>query len=149
MKYKVDASDNFRTVSEYIRVNSKVDSNGCWIWLGCLNHGYARCRWRKKRIMVHRLSYMERYGIIDSSLSIDHLCNNRSCVNPEHLQNISLKENQKRSNDIIKARVIERGTCFNGHRSTSENLRKNGVCKICANERNREYRKRLSGKLND
>ena len=89
------------------RILHKVISNvtttfeGCWLWTGPdsgtgRGGGYPRMSLDGQTVAVHRVIYTEFYGYIPSKKQIDHVCRNRMCVNPEHLEMVTHKENQKR-----------------------------------------------------
>lgn len=69
----------------------------CWIWNGYRHiEGYGQAYFSKSTRRAHRISYFLRYG--NSSFGIlDHLCSNRLCVNPDHLEEVSYAENNRRS----------------------------------------------------
>lgn len=92
-----NSSGRFVAVDPYTRFISKVNKTAtCWIWNAGLDRdGYGRFRGKNSRL-AHRFSYEHHYGAIDENLEIDHLCRNRACVNPQHLEVVEHKENMKR-----------------------------------------------------
>lgn len=88
----------------------KVDqSTGCWEWQGIkLPKGYGRRTIRGITICAHRY-FWEKYNgrKIKKGMHIDHLCKNTSCVNPEHLEEVTPIENFHRSNAVVKLDFIK------------------------------------------
>jgi HNH endonuclease len=78
---------------------SKVDKQSddeCWLWKGTLLNGYGVLRRsRGKLIKTHRLSWFIHYGMVQSTVQVQHLCNVRSCVNPNHLTLGNTNDNMK------------------------------------------------------
>lgn len=73
------------------------DSTQCWNWQGYTTHdGYGRISVKQKNHLVHRLMYEIEIGPIANKLVIDHLCENKSCCNPSHLEAVTQKENVRR-----------------------------------------------------
>jgi hypothetical protein len=130
-----------------------VDEKGCWVWQGAKSEdGYGIITIREKREYVHRAMYQLFIGPINNNRELDHLCRNRACCNPVHLELVSSRENSLRGNHplfVLHKRMIETGRCRKGHNLTiAENVyqRKGGIirCAVCARQdvRNSRTRKR-------
>lgn len=85
-----------RNLQDYYSVNSK---NGCWEWKrGLMTGGYAIFWYEGKTVKAARFFYEKFIGKIPEGKQLDHLCRNRKCVNPEHLEPVMLVENIRRGN---------------------------------------------------
>jgi len=99
-----------KTVEE--RFWPKVEkTDGCWLWRGCiLKTGYGAFYLKKngvrKSMRAHRVAYELVVGPIADGLTLDHLCRVTTCVNPQHLEPVTLAENIRRA---------VRPTCKRGH----------------------------------
>lgn len=71
-------------------------NTGCWLWMGALTFGYGRFWVNGRNARAHRISYEAFVGPIPDGLVIDHTCRQKSCVNPEHLEVVTHKENVRR-----------------------------------------------------
>jgi len=128
---------------------SHVDkTTDCWLWTGSKhNEGYGRIRTRRppRNLMAHRVSYEINVGPIPKGLTIDHLCRNKGCVNPKHLESVTNIENIMRGNGL-PVRNSRKTHCVRGHEFTPENIRRNPnrlnrrlciKCEVARNERRR------------
>lgn len=127
------------------------DGDECWLWIGGLDSdGYAQ--WKGAR--GHRAVFEKEVGLIPTGLVLDHLCRNRSCVNPAHLEPVTNRENILRGEGLA-ARNAEATHCANGHEFTEENTytytnesypHGRRVCKTCVFER-QSARRRARARL--
>ena len=121
--------------------------NGCWEWKQPLDSGYGRFWLNGKTALAHRVSYELYVGEIPEGKQIDHLCRNRSCVKPTHLEPVTIGENVLRGIGISAANA-RKDSCMKGHPLSGDNLytRNNGarVCKICQRSRVQKWRSAVS-----
>lgn len=101
----------------------RVTEDGCWVWTGRMqNRGYGLVRVDGKPALTHRVSYELHVGPIPDGLHIDHLCRNRACCNPAHLEPVTHRENVLRGvgPSAVNAKRTE---CKHGHHLSGDNLR--------------------------
>ena len=140
------------SASDYERFFKKVlifASSGCWEWQSVrMPFGYGQfggklANGRNQMLYAHRVSYTWFHGAIPTGLTIDHLCANPCCVNPEHLEAVTGAENTRRA-------CARRTHCKHGHEFTPENTyrsktRTRRECRACNARRTRELRVRRNG----
>ncbi len=120
-------------------------TDGCWEWTGVTVNGYGRFLFTTgKTVRAHRFAYELLVGPIPDGLQLDHLCRNRSCVNPVHLEPVTQQENLRRGNP--GKHWSDRTHCDYEHPYDEANtiMRSNGtrVCRECGRRRMKEYRAR-------
>lgn len=95
--------------------------SGCWHWTGAKTaKGYGRFYLDGNK-HAHRVAYELHKGAIPTGLVLDHLCRNPCCVNPEHLEPVTLAENVKRGDHVGKGWKRHITHCPQGHEYTPEN----------------------------
>ncbi len=125
----------------------------CWNWLGTKGrHGYGRLfnKFIRKSIQAHRFSYEALVGTIGDGLVIDHLCRNKSCVNPVHLEPVTQRENTLRGIGPTAQNVLKTH-CKRGHALTPGNVRlcHGGTMRQCRQcERDRFAARRIKRRSN-
>ncbi len=104
---------------------------GCWEYRGShYPNGYAHTALFGARY-AHRAAYVLVKGPIPAGLQIDHLCRNRGCVNPDHLEAVTLRENLMRSPIQRSALNARKTHCLNGHPLPEPNAHGRRVCLEC------------------
>ena len=106
----------------------------CWLWVGAKNpKGYPQC-WNGQRVTpAHRFAYEFCVGPIPEGLEIDHLCRVRNCVNPDHLEPVTHRENTLRGFSPM-ANNARRTHCPKGHLYDAHNIllyRGSRYCRAC------------------
>jgi hypothetical protein len=130
-------------IVRFHRLYTPEPNSGCWIWIGALSggaggeYGYFGRGGREGSMYAHRFSYEHFCGPIPDGFTIDHQCNNKTCVNPDHLKAMTQGDNNRRIFDAISH-------CPGGHAYADGNMRfKNSLgwvrdCRTCHRNRERE-----------
>ena len=133
-----------------VKINHET---GCWDWTGSFTRGgYGSFSYKGKTTRVHRFSYTHFIGEIPEVLDIDHLCRNRACVNPLHMETVTRKVNCRRGEcgKLTGLQNRQKSHCPQGHPYNKENTTwdKKGerTCKICRKVSKLRYRRGLGVK---
>lgn len=134
----------FKSVATRLAERSIPEPNsGCWLWIGANNGlGYGMISVGKaKKTYAHRCAYEHAFGEIPSGLVIDHKCRTPSCINPEHLEAVSNRENTVRG-AVSALRTISH-VCKRGHAYAEHQYvdsRGQRQCRACLALRQLRYR---------
>ena len=121
----------YRPIIPRLESRSRLTPEGCWEWFGAKSPaGYGTISWLGRDRPTHRVAYELLVGPVPDGLQLDHLCRNRACLNPEHLEPVTNRENTRRGLlGVLKTH------CKHGHEYTTENTRitpeGKRVCRIC------------------
>lgn len=135
--------------AELARLQRLIATNetGCWEWQGRLNsngYGWAQRGPGHKPRVVHRIIWEHTHNEpVPSGMQLDHLCRNRRCCNPDHMEVVTASENTKRQDHHNRRKTH----CIRGHEYTEENTRiTNGkrACKECDRIRKAESKGRAA-----
>lgn len=147
------------TAKDLVRFQKKmrVSPMGCWQWTACRDPaGYGRFSCGGMGEYAHRAAYEHWVGRIPKGLHIDHLCRNRDCVNPVHMEVVTPRVNILRGTGA-PARNARKARCCHGHEFTGGNtmhypLKKSGgygrKCRKCYRLVNQRYYYKTKEKRN-
>lgn len=126
-----------RRSTEDLLATQTVREGECWNFTGGLDRdGYGRAFLNGKQGRAHRIVYEALVGPIPKGLVIDHLCRNRRCVNPDHMETVTIAENVRRGDNVVALNPTKTH-CPQGHPYSGENLyydpRGWRGCKACRN----------------
>src|SRR5262245_34029925 len=108
----MDDQDRFGLFWQKVNI---TDPSKCWVWTAGTNrYGYGAFFWSGAMRGGHRIAYEWLIGLIPPDMTIDHLCCNRACVNPTHMEIVTRGENAKRA-------MASMTHCRRGHAFTKEN----------------------------
>jgi len=141
MQNKTLSKEHYERFMSFVK---KTDT--CWEWQGGKDKdGYGTFLLLRKGRRAHRVSYYAHYGEKPNKLTVHHKCRNKGCVNPEHLELMTVKENNLLSNNVgaINARKTH---CKNGH-PFDRKYGKQRYCSICMSEKTKRLRAKWNKEL--
>ncbi|WP_081856562.1 HNH endonuclease [Sphingobium sp. DC-2] len=123
---------------------SKATAEACWTWNAAkTREGYGAFYLQGKMYQAHRVAVKVDGYAVPTNAVIDHICRNRSCVNPAHLRTVDRKTNVHENSDAPAHINSLKTRCPVGHPYEGYNLlieRGRRVCRECKNERQRRRR---------
>ena len=137
----------FHTIAEQRLARYAKQEGDCIVWTRCcIPSGYGSITINYKRRSTHVVAWEIRYGPIPRGLQVDHLCRNRKCINTNHMELVTLKENVLRGVGItaVNARKTH---CAHGHEfsfmNTSVDRHGYRHCRTCMNDWKRRNRRKV------
>lgn len=130
--------NNLQKIMEKVQV-----TDNCWLWNGFVAPtGYGRVKIHYKFRHAHRVIYELLVEEISEDLVLDHLCRNRQCVNPNHLEPVTVKENIMRGVGLASINA-KKTHCKRGHAFDEGNtytLKNKRYCRICERAKTKRLR---------
>jgi HNH endonuclease len=128
----------------WTKVEVPYAASECWLWVGSRDSkGYGRLANPGKSRLPHRIAYELMIGPIPPGIELDHLCREKACVNPWHLEQVTHRENSLRG---VMADRPKKTHCPHGHEYTEANTyyipgKGTYMCRICRTNLDRKYKK--------
>jgi hypothetical protein len=125
-------------------------NTGCWLWLGAAVNkwGHGTITIGGRQVLAHRAMYEREVGPIPTGMTLDHLCRIPACINPAHLEPVTLLENIRRGAGA-SVRNAKKTHCISGHpfdeRNTHVTVLGARACRMCAAARARQARRDRRG----
>lgn len=120
--HKISSRNSCHKLYEILAGGAERQASGCWTWTrSLLPNGYAHLSLSGRKHYVHRLFYVLTYGPIGDGKQLDHLCRNRACCRPDHLQPVTCRENLLRG-QTVAAGHASKTHCSKGHPFSGPNL---------------------------
>jgi len=117
----------------------------CWIWDGAQIEGYGIVRRKEKALRVHRLIWIALNGPVSGGKELDHLCRNKLCIRPDHLEAVTHKENVLRG-ESPSAKNARKTIAPCGHPYTGRDALRR-YCKPCRTTWHRNYYRRNNERI--
>jgi hypothetical protein len=124
------SSVDFAGGTDYLSDSLASATGECWIWRGSTSvSGYGNFAIARKVGLAHRIAFFDFGNSPATTLDLDHLCRNRGCINPSHLESVTHAEN------VARGTVARKTHCKHGHEFTESNTRvivtKSGRARLC------------------
>ena len=145
----VDSTIRGLPIPAKLKARISITDSGCWEWSGSrFPNGYGRVQRKlpsgRRELYAHRFIYSLMVGPIPDDQELDHLCHNRPCVNPSHLEAVSHQENRVRA--LWKENGLPQSLyCSKGHELAAVGTYTWGssrVCRACRKSFDAGYRAR-------
>jgi hypothetical protein len=144
--------------ARFMRMIAKQSDNSCWWWTGAQKSGGYGCLWVSGKMETSHAVAMHLFrnvplGTSNHLIHFDHLCRNRLCANPSHLELVTARENTLRG-ESPAAQNMRKVACPKGHALSGENLRiykrcnserTFRVCRTCAREADIKQKRKMRG----
>lgn len=132
--------------------DERPDLGPCWVWTKYIQNGYGMVGYGKRIWRVHRIVYHLMVAVVPEELTLDHLCRNRACCNPKHLEPVTNRENWLRGESLTR-RNSKKTHCPAGHPYTESNTylvpgrRRSRFCIECRRQQSKRDWERIKANV--
>lgn len=132
-----NAAWSMRDIIDHVNGLATLDELGCLVWVGsCTRNGCGKIGREGRTRSAHRYIYEKFVGPVPEGLELDHLCRNRKCILPSHLEPVTHAENMRRG--LSGAWQRNKTHCPAGHSYTTRNSKGYRRCGTCDNEKRKK-----------